>query len=687
MSGSVRLTKGSPVLQIDDLSVSYRTENGRVHAVSHVSLRVAPQESYGLVGESGSGKTTLALAVMNYLDVNGQIMDGRILLGGEDLIGKSEGEFRKIWGSRMGMVYQNPGAALNPSIVIGEQIAEVARIHLGLSRAEAWSKAIDMLRQVRMPDPEAVAKRYPHQLSGGMQQRAVIAMALCSNPTLLILDEPTTNLDVTTEAVILDLLMEIKNKYESALLYITHNLAVVARICNRVGVIYAGELVEEGSVKELYKQPLHPYTMALLGCIPRLGRGKRDGALRVIPGRIPPLDQLPLGCIFAPRCPLAHDRCYEEKPTLVEAQPSRWTKCLFWQLLRDRKVTVEEGTLSPHEGTMDRLFQEPLVSVSDLRKYYSLAMLGRGKRTVRAVDGISLDLPQRYTVGLVGESGCGKTTFARCLMGFIKPSDGKIELGGISIAGRIEERSQEVRKRLQMVFQNPEVSLNPYHTVYHILQRPLRLLRGLEGKASTEWVSKLLKFVNLDDSYASRFPRELSGGEKQRVAIARALAAEPDLVVLDEPISSLDVSVQASVLNLLTELQDSMGISYLFISHDLAVVRYLCDAIAVVYLGEICEIGPSEAIFRPPYHPYTEALLSAIPIADPRASQERIRLSGAVPSAIDVPTGCRFHPRCPRKVGTVCETDEPPWLEDAPFHRIRCHIALEELRSLPDVLR
>ena len=694
-----------PVLELDRLDVAYRTESGWLEPVRKVSLRVQPHEKYGLVGESGSGKTTLALGIMRYLPANGRVKGGRVLLNGIDLLGLSEAELRQAWGGQIGMVYQNPSTALNPALVIGEQIAEVARIHLKLPRKEALQKVEEMLARVQMPDPRAVATRYPHQLSGGMLQRALIAMALTSNPQLLIMDEPTTALDVTTEAVVLDLIQSLSQEYGSAILYITHNLGVVARICDRVGVMYAGELMEEASVGDLFRQPLHPYTRRLIDCAPHLDSDKRQAELNTIPGYIPRLDELPEGCIFAPRCSFAQDACRQARPPIVEVAPGRSSACLRWAELsaltedlaqtlsqRERRHAESESQDSARSTQHSaQVADGPLLEARDVTKYFKSGGLGISflsglsgleSPPVKAVDGISVDLPRGVTLGIVGESGCGKTTFGRCIVGLEKPTGGEIKLGDVLLPPSVGDRPRATLKRIQMVFQNPDASLNPKMTVGDIIGRPLIRLAGLSGSALRRKTSDLLHAVHLPESYLSRLPEELSGGEKQRVAIARAFAADPELVICDEPVSALDVSVQGALLNLLAELQRSQGVSYLFISHDLATVRYLADMIAVVYLGRLWEVGTTAELFEPPYHPYTEALLSAIPVPDPDVKQKRIRLEGSVPSAINIPTGCRFHTRCPRKIGEICETQEPPWRQMTPTHRLCCHIELAELMRI-----
>ncbi|MHB9092443.1 MAG: dipeptide ABC transporter ATP-binding protein [Chloroflexota bacterium] len=670
----------NPVLQIQGLTVAYQTEQGWIEAVREASLSIASNEKYGLVGESGSGKTTLALAAMSYLAANGQVRQGRVLLDGADLLSKSPGELRTVWGGQVGMVYQNPSTAFNPALRIGDQIAEVAREHLHLSPAEAKSKAAAMLAQVRIADPKSVARRYPHELSGGMLQRSLISMALTSNPQLLIMDEPTTALDVTTEAVVLDLIGNLADQYGSAILYITHNLGVVARLC---GVMYAGIIVEEGSAGQIFHSPRHPYTQGLLSCVPRVDADKHRRPLSTIPGVIPRPNERPRGCVFSPRCYLVEDACRVVQPPLVEVAPGQTSACRRWQMLAEgaRYPVPAEVRVAPPALRAASL----LLEAKGVRKLFPVGgwqLPGRPRKHVKAVDGVSVGLPRGLTVGLVGESGSGKTTLGRCIVGLLEPTGGEIVLEGARLAPAIAERPRSTLKRLQMVFQNPDASLNPRMTVGDIVARPLIRLAGVSAREAPARVRALLRQVNLPESYASRLPEELSGGEKQRVAIARAFAAAPDLIICDEPVSALDVSVQGTLLNLLNDLQAKQGTTYLFISHDLAAVRYISDLIAVVYLGQMWEFGATPEVFAPPYHPYTEALLSAIPVADPDVTQERIRLEGTVPSAIDVPSGCRFHTRCPRKLGKICEIERPPWRIASSTHRICCHRELADLRQL-----
>ncbi|HZK49277.1 MAG TPA: dipeptide ABC transporter ATP-binding protein [Thermoleophilia bacterium] len=678
-----------PVFEVEGLCVEYETEAGVLRAVRDVSLSVHEHESFGLVGESGSGKSTLAMGAIRYLARNGRITAGSVRLNGVELLGLSPKELRGLWGSSIGVVYQSPLSALNPSIQIGKQLAEVARLHLGMDRAAARARVTEMLSKVAMPDPEAVMKRYPHQLSGGMLQRCVIAMALMTNPALLIMDEPTTALDVTTQAVVLDLVADLKREFDSAILYITHDLGVVTKICERIGVMYAGEFMEQASLRALFQRPLHPYTLDLLGCVPRFETTPVRRSLVTIPGSIPRLDELPTGCVFAPRCSLVQDACRAERPPLVEIEDGHRTACRRWRDVPTPTEYLCEATeaLSPMESSDEAAVA--LVEVDDTYTHFrgpgSGLIPGRRRyRAIRAVDGVSFTVDEGRTLGIVGESGSGKTTVARAIIGLTPATGGDIRLRGEKLERSTGRRRRDVLKEIQMVFQNPDASLNPTRSVGDAITRPLVLLGGLGGKDAREQAEGLLRAVSLPAGYFDRLPNELSGGEKQRVAIARAFAADPDLILCDEPISSLDVSVQGALMNLLMTLQQEKRTSYVFISHDLSAVQHLSDTIAVMYLGRVMEMGDSVRVLTPPFHPYTEALLSAVPVADPDVTQTPIRLGGTVPSAMDVPAGCRFHPRCPRRLGDICCTEEPPWRHGEGEHRIYCHIPLEELAHLQE---
>jgi len=670
-------TAPRPVFEIEGLHIDYTTELGVLHAVRNVSLKVHEHESFGLVGESGSGKSTLAMGSIRYLAQNGRVTDGSVRLNGVELLGLPASELRDLWGSRIGVVYQSPLSALNPSIVIGKQLAEVARQHLDMDKGAAVSRVAEMLTKVAMPDPEAVMRRYPHQLSGGMLQRCVIAMALMTNPSLLIMDEPTTALDVTTQAVVLDLVADLKREFDSAILYITHDLGVITKICDRVGVMYAGEFVEQSALYELFKRPLHPYTLDLLGCVPHFDPTPEKRSLVTIPGSIPRVDELPSGCIFAPRCTFIEDDCTAARPPLAEVAPEHLSACLRWQVVPSPAEYLRESTEAVRVAQTECGLPDVLVEADGAQVHFKAP-----KGVIRAVDGMDLEVCVGQTLGVVGESGSGKTTVARAIIGLTPATGGAIRLHGKVLQPSTSKRPRATLKEIQMVFQNPDASLNPTRTVGDAIMRPLSLLGDLNRQQAKQRAKELLQSVSLPVSYFERLPHELSGGEKQRVAIARAFAAEPELILCDEPISSLDVSVQGSLMNLLMRLQAEKQTSYVFISHDLSAVQHLSDAIAVVYLGHVMEIGDATRVLTPPFHPYTEALLSAIPLADPDIKQKPIRLGGSVPSAMDVPAGCRFHPRCPRCLGDVCATQEPPWREGEGDHRIYCHIPLDELASM-----
>lgn len=671
------------MLELENVTIGYSQGNGWLDAVRNVDLRLEAGQTYGLVGESGSGKSTLALAVMHYLPENGHLREGSIRLDGDDIYAYNAAERQRFWRERVKFVPQNPLPSLNPSHTVGRQLREVLRPG-GDGATETRQRALDLFASVGLADPERVAESYPHQLSGGMQQRVMIAMALGPEPDVLILDEPTTNLDVTTEANILDMIGDLVRDRRTTVLYVSHSLGVVAQVCDRVAVLYAGDLVEDAPVSDLYSKPLHPYTQGLLDSVPRVGQDKRKVALRPIPGQIPDIGSVPDACIFAPRCPVAIDACTDGHPELLDAGDGRRARCI-------RSKEIAAGEIDPrqpaevHHDQEDVADRDVVLRVEGLEKRFGVdrtlidMLMGRKAQQVRAVDGIDLEVPRGATVGLVGESGSGKSTLARAVIGLHEASTGEMELLDLPLARALADRDREVLEKLQMVFQSADESLNPYRSVGQALRRPFMRLGGLNREEADERVRSLLSKVRLNPDYVERRPEQLSGGEKQRVAIARAFASQPDLLLFDESVSGLDVSVQAAILNLVSELQVERNTAYLFISHDLAVVSYLADTIAVIYLGHLMEVGPTAAVLEPPYHPYTEALLSAIPLIDPDARRASVRLEGDVPSPVDIPSGCRFHTRCPRYIGDICRDQEPPWREDDLGARIYCHIPIEEL--------
>ena len=682
------VTSDSPVLDITGLRTAYRSGDAWLDAVRDVSLRIQPGETVGLVGESGSGKTTVALTIMRYLGANGRALEGRVLFEGRDLLQLPLSAMRSVWGAQIGMVPQNPLTSLNPSMRIKAQLAEPLATHSDLSRSQIDARVLELLQMVRVPDPARVADSYPHQISGGMQQRVLIAMALSTGPRLLVLDEPTTGLDVTTQAAVLDLFRDLIAERRTAALYVTHNLGVVARICDRVAVLYAGELVEEAATVDLFARPLHPYTEGLLESVPQLGQTKATVALQAIPGQIPALGQRPPGCVFAPRCVLALDRCHAERPALEATPDGRQVRCHRWREMASGAITARQTTAAAPAVAPPVPAGGPLLAVDDLRVHFELrrsladAVARRPHPVVKAVDGASVTLPAGRTLGIVGESGSGKTTLARAVVGLQARTAGNVALLGVNLAAELADRPLETRRLLQYVFQNPDEALNPYLTVGETLRRPFMSLLDMPRAEADVEVARLLTAVRLSPEYALRLPGQLSGGEKQRVAIARAFASHPALLIADEPVSALDVSVQASILNLLRDLQRDWNNALLVISHDLAVIGYLADEIAVMYVGSLLEVAAADQLFEPPYHPYTEALLSAIPSLDPQTQETAVRLEGDVPSQLNIPSGCPFHPRCPRYLGEICRTETPPWQTTVGGDRIFCHIPLAELEAL-----
>ena len=658
-------------LEVSHLDVAYRVRGNDRLALRDVSFRIGRQESFGLVGESGCGKSTTALAITRYLPRNGRLSGGSVVVNGQDPAKMDKRALRRFRARTISMVYQEPGRALNPSIRVGRQVAEVYEVG-GTKRPEALARAEELLGMVQIADPGRALRSYPHQLSGGMLQRVMIAMALASEPSLLILDEPTTALDATVEAEVLDLVSSLRQRFQTSVLFISHNLAVIAKMCDRVGVMYAGELVEQGPAQEIFDNPRHPYTVGLLRCVPRGGQRKDHGRLDSIPGFLPGPGEVQVGCIFAKRCALANQRCLEETPPMYEVDAGRTSRCHYHvQAPELPRATPEDVKLRSPDPA-----EEPVIRMRGVSKTFHV----RGEH-VRAVVGVDLDLKAGETLGLVGESGSGKTTLARVLLGLSAPDEGSvIELEGSPLAPECTKRSRKQLQGMQIVFQNPDSALNRRHSVRHIVTRALKKLAGLSGEACEQRLVEIIRSVRMEERHLALRPYQLSGGLKQRVAIARAFAGAPRVLVCDEPTSALDVSVQAAILNLLADLQSRERVTYVFISHDLGVVRYLSDSIAVLYLGRVMEYGPAERVFSGPHHPYTESLLSAVPTLD-GTSRERIRLKGEIPSAAHSPSGCVFHTRCPRRLANgVCDSTEPALVEVETGHMMRCHIPIDELR-------
>ncbi|MSP49495.1 MAG: ABC transporter ATP-binding protein [Alphaproteobacteria bacterium] len=671
------------VLAFEHVSIAYDSRAGRQNILNDVSFVIGEGEALGLVGESGCGKSTVALAAMHYLPRGMSLTEGRIRVEGRDLARLSADELSRIRGNRIAMVYQDPMSSLNPVMPIGRQLMEVPLLHGETDERAAFRRAVAMLEEVRLPAAEAMMERYPHQLSGGQQQRVVIAMALMAEPALLIMDEPTTGLDVTIEAAILALVRDLRAKFGTAILFISHNLGTVARVCERIGVLYAGRLVETGSIATVFRSPVHPYTRGLLGALPRLSGGHRRGRLRPIDGTIQAADRARLGCAFAPRCSFAARRDCEERPVVmvaIDAAAQHLVRCA-----RIDAVVAGSAVDGPPASATATNDQAPIVlSVRNLSKEYRLTSLFGGDRkgAVRAVTGVDLDARAGETLAIVGESGCGKSTLARIISGLLTATSGEVTLDGVDLAGiSVDDRPPDTRRRIQMVFQNPDSTLNPSHSIAYALTRPLRLLRDLaSGEAKAE-VLRLLAQVRLPSEMADRMPHQLSGGQRQRVAIARALAGNPGVVVADEPVSALDVSVQAAILNLLGELLEQSQLGLVLISHDLALVRHMADWVAVMYLGRVVEYGPADQVFSPPYHPYTQALLLAAPTPDPDAPPVVV-LEGSMPSPTDTILGCPFASRCPERIAGLCDTTPPP-IRRFGEHRISCHLEIDAERAQP----
>jgi len=654
-----------PLLEVRDLVTGF----GSTRVVDGVSFRVAAGETYALLGESGCGKSMTALSLMRLLPDGGRVTSGSVQLGETDVLALPERDMRRVRGGQMAMIFQEPMLALNPVIKVGEQIGEALSLHRKLAGPAARDAAQALLDAVGVPDAARRLDSYPFELSGGLRQRVMIAMALAGEPRLLIADEPTTALDVTIQAQVLDVLRRLKAERQMGMLLITHDLGVVAENADRVGVMYAGELVEEGARDAFFASPQHPYSRMLFEALPRPGDG---GRLTTIPGQVPPLDGSLDGCRFAPRCPHAVARCRSESPGWQAVDGQR-VRCHLAGALPARSAREVTAQTAPSAS-------QPLLQVEGLKVYFPIrrGLIQRTVGHVRAVDDVSLDIQAGRTLALVGESGCGKTTVGKALLRLIEPTAGRIALGGDVMTAK---NATTLRRQAQMVFQDPFSSLNPRMRVADILLEGMDALGVGAASQRRDAVAHLLNQVGLPDDAGGRYPHAFSGGQRQRIAIARALAVSPRLVICDEPTSALDVSVQAQILNLLKDLQDSLGLAYLFITHNLAVVEYLAHEVAVMYLGRIVEHGAAADVLRAPRHPYTQALVSAVPRIEPHAGEGIIRLAGDQPSPLNPPEGCHFHPRCPH-ASEVCRQSYPDRTGLGGGHWVRCHWVAGRLEDL-----
>ena len=666
----------SGILSVSGLVTQLR--NG-TRIVDDISFGIAAGETFALLGESGCGKSMTALSLMRLLPDGVVHAGGSAQLDGVELFRLREREMREVRGGTVAMIFQEPGLSLNPVLTVGQQVTEALTLHQGLRGTTAEARCIDLLQQVGIPDASHRLHEYPFQFSGGMKQRAMIAMALAGRPKMLIADEPTTALDVTIQAQVLQLLRDTQDASGMALLLITHDLGVVAEMAHRVGVMYAGQIVEQAGRKQLLAQPLHPYTQKLFAALPDAAR--RGEALAAIPGSVPPPGGTAQGCRFAPRCDKAWALCREKAPEWMAIEDGRGVRCHLYGRAKDQGLMTEEPSPPPplplaEEGSSILNPQSPLLEVSDLKVHFPIrkGILQRVTGQVKAVDGVSLEIPQGRTLALVGESGCGKTTLGKALLQLIPPTAGSVRLAGHELTGMPAHELRIQRAAMQMVFQDPYASLNPKMRVAEILEEGMAALNKGGGSAARQaHIDILLDRVGLVRSAKWRYPHEFSGGQRQRIAIARALAVSPQLLICDEPTSALDVSVQAQILNLLKALQQELNLSYLFITHNLAVVEYLAHEVCVMYLGRIVERGAAREVLRTPRHPYTQALLSAVPRID-GGGRQVIRLVGDLPSPADPPPGCHFAPRC-AYASASCREAYPEERSIAAAHSVRCHHA------------
>ena len=685
-----------PVISVRDLTVSFASEAGTVHAVRGMNFDLYPGKTLGIVGESGSGKSVTSMAIMGLLDKNASVK-GSITYHGEELLNKSDLEMSEIRGKGIAMVFQDPLSALTPVFSIGDQIKEALVTHNPkMTEQQIHDRSIELMDLVGIPDPEGRLKSFPHEFSGGMRQRVMIAMAIANDPDVIIADEPTTALDVTIQAQVLEVLRKAQRETGAAVIFITHDLGVIAGVADDIVVMYAGRPVEKADVDSIFDHPAMPYTMGLLGAVPRSDR-ERNSRLVPIPGSPMNLVNMPKGCPFAPRCPLATDICHTTEPAMepVPGRPDQFVACHRTQEIVSKGLTfhdvytVAEAAKSKFAG-VPRDERKMVLDVKHMRKTFPLTTGGFLRRKigeVKAVDDVTLDVREGETVALVGESGSGKSTTLMEIMAFKQPQDGEIEMFGTKLEHKMpREKRRELRSSVQYVFQDPMSSLDPRLPIYDILAEPMKV-QHYSKEQIRERIGELMRLVELNPDQVDRFPTQFSGGQRQRIAIARALSVNPQLVLLDEPVSALDVSIQAGVINLLEDLQNKLGVAYLFVAHNLSVVRHISSRVAVMYLGRIVESGDTEDVFEHPLHPYTQALISAVPVPDPKAerTRQRIVLQGEVPSPTETFEGCPFMGRCPlmpklsAEQQARCRGERPalrPYDTSRPSgHQVACHFA------------